>query len=243
MDCFKGCGIVFRMKKSFAETPVQKNTFVHISEVMKKKHLPTKGGKARARKMVEAVIRPKKTKGDLIVRSPAQKVKKLDRLKRELFCQLYVKNRALFGNATQCYAEAYDYKLHTLSRVRPVTKSRMVKETDEETGEVVEREVAMEHGDSKYEKALQVCASAGERLLRNVEVNNRVTELLLEVNTEDEADAELSWLMKQREELTPKLGAIREFNAVRGRVKQKVDHTHKFIGLVKHIYDEADKLK
>lgn len=203
-----------------------------ITEAIKRK---------RGKKKTPVVIKPKKVKSEQIKAVTVQKGEKLDRLKQELFCQLYVKNRALFGNATQCYGEAYDYKLHTLSRVRPVTKTRIAREVDEETGKVVEREVPVEHGDSEWEKAVQVCASAGERLLRNVEVNARVTELLLEVNTEDEADAELSWLMKQRDELTPKLGAIREFNAVRGRVKQKIDHTHKLIGVVKHFYEQADE--
>jgi hypothetical protein len=33
----------------------------------------------------------------------------------ELFCRYYTQNEKLFGNATHSYAEAYDYKLDTLS--------------------------------------------------------------------------------------------------------------------------------
>jgi hypothetical protein len=31
------------------------------------------------------------------------------------FCRYYTQNEKLFGNATHSYAEAYDYKLDTLS--------------------------------------------------------------------------------------------------------------------------------
>lgn len=43
--------------------------------------------------------------------------------KHELFSQLYVKNAELFGNATQCYAEAYGFKLDELSREHPIDEA------------------------------------------------------------------------------------------------------------------------
>jgi hypothetical protein len=62
------------------------------------------------------------------------------RPQHELFCQLYVKNEELFGNGTLCYAEAYNYKLETLSH----------EETRDEGGQLIE--------DSEYDKAYNVCS-------------------------------------------------------------------------------------
>ncbi|RUV40028.1 MULTISPECIES: hypothetical protein [unclassified Mesorhizobium] len=45
----------------------------------------------------------------------ASKPRKLTQ-KQELFCRYYTQNRALFGNATHSYAEAYGYDLDKLSR-------------------------------------------------------------------------------------------------------------------------------
>lgn len=186
------------------------------------------------------------TKKKVIVKKEKKTVDKKQRelnLKRELFCQLYVNNRELFGNATKCYAEAYQYELDMLSTERPATKYKTIKEVDQETGEVMETEVACEWGKSEYELAINVCAVEGARLLRSDQVNAKVDELLLALSTEDVVDKELMWIMAQREELTPKLGAIKEFNAVRGRVKQKVEHRHQLVGIVKHFYNQVDDVE
>src|SRR5258706_4386081 len=73
-------------------------------------------------------------------------------LKREAFCQYYTKNQALFGNATLSYAEAYGYKLDELSREPQYITIK---------GKKKKQKVPIE-----YDKAYQVCATEGARLLK-----------------------------------------------------------------------------
>jgi hypothetical protein len=125
----------------------------------------------------------------------------------ELFCQLYVKNEELFGNATLCYAEAYNYKLETLSH----------EESRDDEGHLIES--------SEYDKAYRVCSVQGSVLLRNLKVQERITKLLNEMLKDDIVDAQLAKVILQNDKLEPKVSAIREYNKIRQRITEKVDVT------------------
>lgn len=185
--------------------------------------------KKRERRVAKAAKKKPATKKSKALAVKEKEAKQLV-IKRERFCQNYIRNREMFGNATMAYAEAYGYNFEEMSTESPVTA------TDAEGK-------ATEWGDSERVKAEHVCAVSGRKLLRNAEINERITELLNEIGSNDNIDAELSFVANQRSELTPKIAAIKEINAVRGRVRQAVDHTHKFIGVLKHVYGAADKLK
>jgi len=125
----------------------------------------------------------------------------------ELFCQLYVKNEELFGNATLCYAEAYNYKLDTLSH----------EESRDEFGQLIEA--------SEYDRAYNTCSVDGSKLLRNAKVQERITKFLNEMLKDDIVDAQLAKVILQNDKLEPKVSAIREYNKIRQRITEKVDVT------------------
>lgn len=152
-------------------------------------------------------------------------------IKQELFARCYAQNTAMFGNATMSYAYAYGYKLDEMSH---------------EKGEATnwdKKGTAIAWEDSEYVKACAICAVEGSRHLRNPKINRRIDELLSEYMTDQMVDAELAKVIKQDHDLSPKVAAIREFNALRGRIREKVDHTHLLIGVVKHVYDIANELE
>lgn len=156
-------------------------------------------------------------------------IKKLNP-RQELFCRYYTQNNHLFGNATRAYAEAYGYKLDTLSKERPITKRNHAGE-------------AVEWGTSEYDKACQSCAAQGERMLRNVEINSRANELMNDYLSEEVVDAQRARVIMQNENLNAKVAAIRSYDAVKGRITQKVDHNSKMVGVVKLFYEGVDRLE
>lgn len=155
----------------------------------------------------------KKTKNKII---PAEKISEKLNLKQELFCQLYTKNSFLFGNATLSYAEAYGFNLATMSK-----EDVVVEVMDEILQKMVKRKV--DH--SPFHKANQVCSTAGERLLRNVYINQRIQDLLNETMNDRDMDAEIAYTARQREDMTAKMSAIKEYNKIKQRVTAKIDHT------------------
>ncbi len=140
----------------------------------------------------------------------------LENPKHELFCQFYVMNEALFGNSTNCYAQAYDYDFDTLDRENAVWGMK----TDRH-GE--EYEAIVEESD--YEKAKNICAVQGSRLLRKVKVQNRITTLLNELMTDEMVDSQLVKVIMQDTNLPAKIQAVKAYNEVRGRIIRKTDLT------------------
>jgi len=69
-------------------------------------------------------------------------------------------------------------------------------------------------------------AASASKLLTNLNVASRVAELLGAI-TEEIVDAELAYVIRQREELPSKVAAIREWNKVKSRVTDKLDLTSK----------------
>lgn len=130
-------------------------------------------------------------------------------IKHKRFCELYVKNKDLFGNATRCYALAYNFNLESLSR-------DSIFSLPDENGKTELLE------DSPFTKAYNICSVEGVRLLSYPKINDYINKLLNELMTEENADAELSWVMQQRTDLGPKVQALREFNKLKGRI---IDHS------------------
>ena len=136
-------------------------------------------------------------------------------LNREAFCQYYTKNQALFGNATLSYAEAFGYKLDELSKEDAKYKGKGAKR------KLVEP--------SSYDKAYHVCSVQSSRLLRNADIQNRITALLNELLRDDIVDSQLAKIITQDDDLQSKVRAINEYNKVRGRIIDKTrDVTERF---------------
>lgn len=138
----------------------------------------------------------------------------LDNVNHELFCQYYVNNSILFGNATQSYNEAYKYNLDDLP------DDDAVYDTDKKSktyGKKLEK--------STYEKAYNVCSVEGARLLRNPKVNARIVVLLNELLTDEVVDGQLAKVIMQDKDIGPKVQAIKAYNDIRGRVIKKTDIT------------------
>ena len=131
-------------------------------------------------------------------------------LEQELFCRLYTQNTEFFGNATLTYAEAYGFDLDKLDRTR---------EKDERGKEII--------GTSEYEKVYNVCSAAGSRLLRNVKVQVFLRKCRNEFMRDDVVDGELVKTILQDYELPSKIAAIREYNKLKQRIIDKIDHTTK----------------
>lgn len=69
------------------------------------------------------------------------------------------------------------------------------------------------------------CASAS-RLLTNVNICNRINEILEECGFNDVAvDKQLAFLMTQHMDFKAKLGAIKEYNKLKSRITDKLDVT------------------
>lgn len=163
-----------------------------------------------------------------VTKKKKKKVNKKERglnINQKRFCELYTKNSALFGNASLCYAIAYEYDLDSLS-------TDSVYATDNE-GKITEK-----ISDSPYEKAIKVCRVNGSKLLTIASINEYINKLLNDLMTDENADSELAWVMQQRSDLGPKVQALREYNKIKGRIidKKQVEVT----GLsIKDLYNLA----
>lgn len=141
--------------------------------------------------------------------------------KQELFCHIYTHNRQLFGNATLSYAEAYDYGLDELSQEKPVLGYDSKGEPNK-------------WGESEYTKAYNVCSAQGSRLLRNQKIDDRIRELMNLLMRDSIVDAELISIVLHGEKDSDRVAAIKEYNKLKQRILDKVDHTtggEKIIGI------------
>jgi hypothetical protein len=118
-------------------------------------------------------------------------------LEQELFCQYYVKNDNSFGNGMRSYALAYKHD---------------IEQREWETKEA-------------HKHRIDDLMSNGSHLLRNEKVRKRIVEILNELMTDQEVDAQLFRVIKQDDKLEPKVAAIREYNKLRQRITDKQDIT------------------
>jgi hypothetical protein len=74
----------------------------------------------------------------------------------------------------------------------------------------------------------KTAAAAASRLLKNVKVCERINEILEVNGLNDQAvDKQLSFLVTQHADFGSKLGAIREYNKLKKRVTDRIEHTGK----------------
>lgn len=73
-----------------------------------------------------------------------------------------------------------------------------------------------------------VAAASATRLLKKVKINARINELLIETGLSDVAvDKRLSFIIHQNADLSSSLGGIKEYNKLKQRIIDRVDHTSK----------------
>ena len=70
------------------------------------------------------------------------------------------------------------------------------------------------------------------RLLTNDDILKRIDELLDIYINDQVVDKELAFVIIQKAELSSKVSAIKEYNQVKGRIKQRMEHTGDII--IKH---------
>lgn len=69
------------------------------------------------------------------------------------------------------------------------------------------------------------CSSAS-RLLSNVKISQRINAILEETGFNDTfIDKQLSFLISQHADFSSKLGAIKEYNKLKQRIVERIDHT------------------
>lgn len=124
--------------------------------------------------------------------------KKLN-IKQELFCQLYVHDQNAMGNGTRCYAEAY--KIDISDIYNEITKK------------------------TEINPSYNICSAESSRLLRNVKIKNRISEILNQFLKDEVVDGELAKVIRQDHKFEPKVAAIREYNKLKQRIVEKIDHT------------------
>lgn len=86
---------------------------------------------------------------------------------------------------------------------------------------------------SDYDNAM----GSGSRLLRDAKIVSRMNEILEAEGLNDTfVDTQLLFLVRQNADLPTKRGAISDYNKVRGRITEKIDHTTKGKELPSPIY-------
>ena len=89
--------------------------------------------------------------------------------------------------------------------------------------------------DPENKDSIASARSSASTLLTNPNILERVNELLGDI-TDEEVDQELAFVIRQNYELPSKVAAIREWNKVKGRIIDKIDHTTKGKALPTPIY-------
>lgn len=131
--------------------------------------------------------------------------------RQELFLRYYIQNSATRGNGAMSYNMAYGKGLEN-----------------------------HEKGSDKYNRIHAVCRVEASKLLTRPNVNARRIQLGTQMLRDEVVDFELSKVVTQDEERGHKLGAIREYNRMKGRVVEKKDIRMQSAGIVQHLYDAAD---
>lgn len=83
----------------------------------------------------------------------------------------------------------------------------------------------------------KTACSLASRLLSNAKVIDRINQLLEETGLNDTfVDKQLRFLITQHSDFANKLGAIKEYNKLKQRITEKIDHTTKGKELPTPIY-------
>lgn len=80
--------------------------------------------------------------------------------------------------------------------------------------------------DTTKKGALNVAYASASRLLTNVKIYTKINELLEKDGLNDaHVDKQLLFLINQHEDMSSKVAAIKEYNKVRGRITNKIEHS------------------
>lgn len=154
-------------------------------------------------------------------------------VKQELFCQFYTQNTKLFGNATLAYAEAYGFELDEADKLDEVIEFASGEVMTLREKEDLDFKGLLPKGkyrtiqSSTYTSKYNSCSASSSQLLRNPKIDRRIVELLNDSLTDANIDAEITKVIKQNNDLGAKMRAIGEYNKLRQRIVDKVDHTSK----------------
>lgn len=129
--------------------------------------------------------------------------------RQELFCQYFVFNDVLRGNATLCYNEAYGYKLDELAEDDAVWEGK----------KLIEK--------SSRDKAYNLCSVEGARFLRNPRIQERLVKLRNALLNDEVVDSKLAETIVQDDSYHARMMAISEYNKLKQRITEKVDLTSK----------------
>jgi hypothetical protein len=129
---------------------------------------------------------------------------------QELFCQYYTKNSETFSNGVFSYAAAYGINLEDLSEESPGN--------DPETKKPIQ---------SPFKVQYHICGACSAKLLKKAKIQDRINQLMNEMLTEEMADAELAWVLRQRKDIPSKVAGLREFNKLKGRIVERKELTGK----------------
>lgn len=121
-------------------------------------------------------------------------------VKQKLFCEHYIKNDDLRGNATMCYNEAFSFKLDEKDRTREKNNKW--------------EEIAWT---SEYDKAYNNCSSESSRLSRNLKIQEENRRLLNEMLTNTIVDSRLAKILLGWKD-ADSLNAVKEYNKMKWRV-------------------------
>ena len=173
---------------------------------------------------------PKRKTKPKVVWNPNAKLK----MAEELFCRFYVLNEATRRNGTRSYDAAYGKKLEEQPNDDAVYE--MVPSSVE--GVPPEKKMVQP---SSYSKCHNVCSTESGKLLRKPAIGKRITELLNEMLGDDFVDGELAKVIAQDKDLSPKVRGIQEYNKMKKRTVETVEHTHSFAKFDKMTDEELDK--
>lgn len=130
----------------------------------------------------------------------------------ELFCELFASDKELFGNGVQSYIEAYDIT---------VVKGKSRGETDDN------------------EKTYEACKQAAHHRLTSTDFLKRINEIFEGRGLNDQfVDKQLEKVITQDAEFNPKVRAIQEYNKLKKRTVERLEHVHSFAKYEKMTDDE-----
>lgn len=148
--------------------------------------------------------------------------------RHEAFCRYYTQNKRLFGNGTLSYAEAYGYDLDTLPDDDAVYLLKSGEEVLEYDYVNLSSEVtkgAIKIKDSTRKITYDYCSQSASRLLRNVKIDKRVKQLLVESLDDELVDSTLTEIIVNGGKDSDRVNAIKVYNDLKQRIIKKIDLT------------------
>ena len=89
------------------------------------------------------------------------------------------------------------------------------------------------HGTEEQKSDYRVANVNGSRLLVNASIKARVVKLLNDLLEDHIVDAELSKVIQQDGDLGPKMSAIKEYNRIKGRGSDVIEHKFDLTDLIR----------